>query len=89
MALIAIYLAILGIAVFFVAFHSLRMQKALELVSNEAFTLTMIAEYHRLAFGRELTKEEEAAVERKSMLRKENKQKEEEVGPDKKEEPTA
>eukprot|EP00750_Incisomonas_marina_P005029 INCI1358.1.p1 GENE.INCI1358.1~~INCI1358.1.p1 ORF type:complete len:523 (+),score=98.68 INCI1358.1:364-1932(+) len=62
-ALFPIYIAILGIAIFFVGFHGVRLSKALALQNNEAFTLTMMAEYNRLAFGRDLTDEEKAEVE--------------------------
>jgi len=58
--LLPIYIAILGLGVFFIAFHGTRLRKAIMVANDESMTLKMIAEYHRLAFGRPLTKEEEA-----------------------------
>lgn len=57
-----VYIAVLGVWVFFIAFHTGRLVTACRVSGDSSITVDMISEYYKLAAGRPLTEEEKKTL---------------------------
>lgn len=65
--ILPVYVALLGVWAFFIAFHSIRLTRAIDVTKDPLVAIDDIAAYVDVAFGRPLTPEERAAVKEQAQ----------------------